>query len=172
VTEAFSGAERARELHAKGLGCNAIARELGVSSGTVSKWAKREGLAFNRSSTAVAVAARAVDLKERRQKLIDRLFARAEANLDRVEQPYRWRVVTGAGHSVVTDTAPPAADELRHSQAIANYLKTAAQLGAVDGGKGTDDAKSMLAQLGRALGIGGAADAGPSDQSEAGDIDS
>lgn len=155
MARTFDQGSRARELHEQGLGCNAIAKQLGVSPNTISLWAKREGLSFDRSKTATATAARAVDLKDRRQKLIERLYARAEANLDRIEQPYKWRVVTGTGHSVVTDTAPPAADELRHSQAIANYLKTAAQLGAVDGGRGTDDAKSMLAELGRALGIRG-----------------
>lgn len=154
MTRTFDQDERARALHREGRSCNAIAKELGVSASTISAWARREGLSFDRSKTAVAVSARAVDLKDRRQRLIDRLYARAEANLDRVEAPYRWRVVTGDGHELVTDDAAPAADELRHSQAVANYLKTAASLAAVDGGRGTDDAKSMLAELGRALGIG------------------
>lgn len=138
---------RARELHAEGVGCNAIARELGVNPSIVSRWAKREGLSFDRSATAVAVQARAVDLRVRRQGIIDRLYTRAERNLARLEAPYTYRVSTATETYLVTEDDPPAADELRHSQALSNYLKTAAQLEAVDSDGGASEAGSLITDL-------------------------
>lgn len=162
MTATFPDGERARELHAAGWSCNRIAKEVGVSPATISRWAKREGLSFDRSVLAAANDARAADGKARRLSITERLYARAERNLSRLEATsYRYRVTYADGSETVTDNDPPAADELRHSQAISNYLKSAAQLEAVDSSAGAEDAKSMLAQLGRALGIGQPVDNSP-----------
>ncbi|WP_396646220.1 helix-turn-helix domain-containing protein [Microbacterium sp.] len=48
-------AARARELHAAGLTGRAIAAELGITPGTVSKWAKAEGLDFSKGRMRGAV---------------------------------------------------------------------------------------------------------------------
>ena len=144
----FEGGARARELFDAGLSCNAIAKELGVSSSTISGWAKREGLSFDRAPVVAANIARATDARARRLSIAERLHKRVEKNLDRLEADrYRYRVTFAEGSETVTDAEPPAADELRHSQAIANYLKSAAQIESVDSESGTVEAVSVLDRL-------------------------
>jgi hypothetical protein len=75
-------------LFAAGLGRNEIARELEISAGTVSKVAKSLGLLFNREQTALAVAARQVDLAEMRARLEKKLLVRADEALEAMDQPY------------------------------------------------------------------------------------
>lgn len=64
-------AERRRvaELHADGLSCAAIARDLGRARSTVSKVCAAAGLLFDRAQTATATEARQVDAKARRTEL-------------------------------------------------------------------------------------------------------
>lgn len=151
---AFEGGERARELYDAGKACNQIARELGVSSSTISGWAKREGLSFDRSQVKAANVAHATDLRARRLAIIDRLYRRAERNLERLEgDSYVYRVTLPDGTVTVTDVWAPSADERNHSQSIGNYLGAAAKLELQDAGSGDSDAKSLLADLGRALGV-------------------
>lgn len=66
----------------------AIAEELGVSRTTVSRWAKDEGLAFDRARTAQAVAAHSIDLAAGRQRLAEKMLAAAEQLLDSLDGPY------------------------------------------------------------------------------------
>ena len=55
-----------RQLHGQGLSCQAIAREIGRSAGTVSRHCAAEGLSFDRSKVKSAVEARVVDISARR----------------------------------------------------------------------------------------------------------
>ncbi len=66
----------------------AIADRLGVSRSTVSRWAKDEGLAFDRARTAQAVAAHSIDLAAGRQRLAEKMLHRAEQLLDSLDDPY------------------------------------------------------------------------------------
>ncbi|MFA5608531.1 MAG: helix-turn-helix domain-containing protein [Leucobacter sp.] len=77
-----------RKLHAKEMSVRAIAEELGVSRSTVSRWAKEEGLAFDRSRTALANAAQSIDLAAGRQRLAEKMLHRAEQLLDSLDKPY------------------------------------------------------------------------------------
>ncbi|MGP4019968.1 helix-turn-helix domain-containing protein [Saccharopolyspora sp. 5N708] len=61
--------ERVRELHAQGKTRNAIAKIMGRSPGTISTIARELGLAFDRSATAAASAAKAADNKARRVEI-------------------------------------------------------------------------------------------------------
>jgi len=79
---------RLRDLHARGLSTRAIAAELGVHQSTVSKWAKQEGLTFDRAQVAKAVAARQVDLAAKRQELAGRMLLAVEAMFDKLDEPY------------------------------------------------------------------------------------
>lgn len=70
-----------RELAAAGMPRNEIARTLGLSGSTVSKWAKRgdDGPeVFDRSQTKVATAAKVADAKARRAELQLKLLDDAE----------------------------------------------------------------------------------------------
>lgn len=86
--ETFQDGERARELFDQGLGCNAIARELGVGAATISRWARREGLDFSRDETAVAVRARVVDIAASRTELTKKILLVAHESLDNLDGPY------------------------------------------------------------------------------------
>lgn len=77
-----------RKLHADGLSAGKIARELGVATSTVSRWAKADGLSFDRSSIAKTLAAQQVDLAAGRQRLAEKMLAAAEQMLDDLNKPY------------------------------------------------------------------------------------
>jgi transcriptional regulator with XRE-family HTH domain len=141
--------DHVRDLHAKGLGRNEIARAVGVSAGTVTNIAKDLGLSFDRSESAVAVAARATDLKARRQVLQGRLIARAEALFDRLEAPtYKTLVkVAGGAEQVQELDFVPARDEKDLQYAIGGYLIVEERLDKAGGDSGEEGARSMLAGL-------------------------
>ena len=84
----FQDGQRARELFDQGMSCNAIARELGVGAATISRWAKREGLSFDRAQSALAVRARSIDIAKSRTELTQKLLAVAHESLDNLDGPY------------------------------------------------------------------------------------
>lgn len=87
-TFASKRAQDARRLYDEGHGCNAIAKQFGVSPSTISAWAKREGLAFDRSQTALAIRAHTVDLAEMRVHLAQKMAGAASDMLDRLNGEY------------------------------------------------------------------------------------
>ncbi|MGD3112541.1 helix-turn-helix domain-containing protein [Streptomyces sp. YGL11-2] len=143
-----------RRLHAAGQSRNQIARAIGRSSSTVSKIARDEGLRFEGGArVAPATAARQLDLAEQRRQLVGRLYARASANLDRIEAPTYTRaelLPNGRTVRVISDE-PPAQDERHHSQAISSYLSSAARLAEIDAGTGAGEVRSMLTDLAKGL---------------------
>ncbi|MFE0189304.1 hypothetical protein [Streptomyces sp. NPDC058989] len=103
---------------------------------------------------APATAVRQLDLAEQRRQLIARLYARAAANLDRVEAPdgyVRVELLPDGRTRQITTDDPPAQDERHHSQAIGSYLTSAARLADIDTGKSTGEVRSMLGDLARGL---------------------
>jgi len=87
VTEAEL--KRLRELHKEGLGRNAIARELNRSPRTISIYAAKMALSFDRTMTEEATRARKADLEERRVILAEALHTDAEELTERLWQKYR-----------------------------------------------------------------------------------
>ncbi|MDQ0894439.1 helix-turn-helix domain-containing protein [Agromyces ramosus] len=65
----------AQRLFDEGLSCRAIAKKLKCSPSTVSRWAEREGLKFDRAQTAAAVEAHKVDLAAERLLLAEEMMA-------------------------------------------------------------------------------------------------
>ncbi len=162
MPRAVTEADRAyiAKLHADGLGRNEIAAKAGFSAGTITAVCKRLGLNFDRTATATATAARQIDAKARRGAIADRLYARVEAQLARLEEQwYAFPVILdrGEGGGTYTDEHevrhPPAQDERAHAGAISTYLASAAKLEALDADRGETEAKSMLIELGKALGV-------------------
>ncbi|WP_213816195.1 hypothetical protein [Glaciihabitans sp. dw_435] len=153
--QTFDQGPRARELFDAGKSCNAIARELGVAASTISGWAKREGLLFDRAKTAAAVSAHRIDRAAVRADIIDRMYLRTQSILDRLEADiFVYHIaVAGSGMEKVEDSAPPAQDEKALASAIGIYLDKATRLELVDGDAGEEAAKGMLAELGAFLGI-------------------
>lgn len=153
--------ERLRQLHAQGLGRNAIARELKRSPRTISVLAEQLGLSFDRTMTAVATQARVIDAKARRAALIDRAYTRAERIFDRLEADvvdgYKFTSTTVNGIETKQLDHVPAPEERSLATAAGHYLTQAAKLEALDTTNGVDDAKSMLGAL--AAGLNAAYDA-------------
>lgn len=77
-----------RDLQAAGLSASAIARELGVAKSTISRWAKADGISFDRSKTAEATAAKSIDLAAARTRLAEKMAHRAEQLLDSLDGKY------------------------------------------------------------------------------------
>jgi len=145
----FDGGPRARKLHAAGKSCNAIAKELGFSVSTIHRWAKREGLSFDRSKTAAAVAAHRIDRAATRADIIDRMYIRSQTVLQRLEaDTYSYRMaIPGQASEQVEDSAPPASDEKSLAAALGIYVTQATRLESVDVGNGVDKAHSVLDAL-------------------------
>lgn len=118
-------AKRARlpTLHKDGLSASAIARELGVSKSTVSKWAREHTppLLFDRARTAEAVAAHTIDLAAGRQRLAEKMLAESERMLDRINDPYIVYSFGGRDNVYTEHTLTSAPVEVRR-----NVITTAA----------------------------------------------
>jgi hypothetical protein len=142
---------RVMALHAAGKGRNEIAREVGYSTATITKIVSAAGKSFDRSETAVAVAAR----KARRAAIVTRLFNRSEFLLARLEAPsFKTLVkIQGGGEESRELDFVPTPNERDLNAAIAGYLSTAAKLELQDSSQGAEVAKSMLGNLAEALGI-------------------
>ncbi|RKT85613.1 Helix-turn-helix domain-containing protein [Saccharopolyspora antimicrobica] len=145
---------RVRELHEQGKTRNDIAKTLGRSPSTVSKLARELGLSFDRSATAAASAAKAIDNRARRVALEGRALARAEALYDRLEADrYRFTATTVNGIETRTLDHVPAQDERHLSGAAAAHIATAAKLAEANASGQAEAARSMLGNLAEALGI-------------------
>ncbi|RAJ61687.1 helix-turn-helix protein [Streptomyces sp. Amel2xB2] len=146
--------DEVRRRHATGETRNQIARALSRSASTISRIAREEGLRFEGGARVAATTeVRQLDLAEQRRQLVARLYARAAANLDRVEAGAYLRVELlpdGRTRRITTDD-PPAQDERHHSQAIGSYLSSAARLAEIDVNNGAGEVRSMLTDLARGL---------------------
>lgn len=80
--------QRAQELADAGMSCRGIAKELGCAPSTVSRWAERAGVVFDRAQTAAAVKAHTVDLAAGRIRLAEKMLAASEAMLDDIDGEY------------------------------------------------------------------------------------
>lgn len=79
----------ARRLFDEGLSCNAIAKRLKCSPSTVSRWARSEGLSFDRAKTAAAVEAHKVDLAAERLLLAEEMMAAGREALREIRGPVK-----------------------------------------------------------------------------------
>lgn len=148
-----------REEHAAGTSCNAIARTLGRSASTVSRYAREQGLTWDAGRTAAATEAKQATNRERRAELVRRLYNRADAILDRLEAE-QFKVVgftagEFGGKAVVTEIdadAIPGTEERALTGMVVNALVAAAKLEQVDAGQaGSAEAKGILGNLADAL---------------------
>lgn len=144
-----------RACHAKGLGRNAIADELGVARGTITKVANELGLDFDRTATAVATKARSLDMKARRLDIIERLYTRAETVLGRLEaETFTALVPSAPGVQTPEElTFVPAAEERGLAGAMGFYLSSAEKLEKVDADKDTGEVGSVVDDLRNAFRI-------------------
>lgn len=146
---------RAIELIKSGMARNAVARELKIAPSVVTGIAQSEGLTFDRSSSAAAVAARQSDLKVRRVALIDELMSKAEDHLVAIDQPFLAFNFGGKDNTYEEhelDRAPTG-DLLNLHRAASLALKDARELIRDDDDEGVGDAESLLMNLVLELGL-------------------
>lgn len=102
-----------RELHAQGLGRNAIARALDRGYRTISVLAAEMNLSFDRTASEAATRARMADLAEKRSILAEALMDDALKLSARVWEPSTVYNIGGAQNTYTEEPVPepPAADK-------------------------------------------------------------
>lgn len=148
--------DRIKAGHAAGKSCNAIARELGRSPSSVSKYARDLGLSWADKRPQAATAAKQADNRARRAALVSRLYDRAERIMDRLEAPHFKLVgMDKSGNAVTTLIDPdaiPGTEERALTGMAVNTLVAAARLEAVDAAHtGQGEARGILGALDTAL---------------------
>jgi hypothetical protein len=147
--------DRIRDLHGRGFGRNAIARELGVSVGSITTYAGQLGLSFDRQMSRAATAARKADAAALRSELEVQLLDDAQRLRAQIWQPIEYREYGGKDHILRKwrQDEPTPVDKLKLMQATGAALDRAIRLGELDKGAEVDEAKSMLVQLVKQLGL-------------------
>lgn len=144
------------ELHAQGMTRNDIAREVGVSTGVVSRVVEAAGGTFERaSSTAAATAARAADFADMRAELAREMVAVAKQELRRAQEPYVVFSFGGADNTYSEHELelPPSAEVRQMQTTAALAFDKVSKVVESQADPGEAGAKAMLRQLGEALGV-------------------
>jgi hypothetical protein len=145
--------DRLFALHADGLSCAAIARELGRSQSTISRYAGIMGLQFDRHVVIEATQARIVDARARRAVLVHRLLDEAEKLLDRLQKPYTvWKISNDGDLHKGKLELPDARDQRDLMVGAATAIEKSLRLEQFDADPGINGAKSMLGALAKGLG--------------------
>jgi transposase-like protein len=129
---------------------NEIAREHGVSYGTVTNIATEQNLdqPFDRSATARATELKRVDNAALRAEISAALLADSGRLRERMWQPSEQLLPSG---QIITLELPPARDVRDFAQAIQSNMRTHMEQDRHDSALGHDDAKSMLAGISEGL---------------------
>lgn len=151
-----------RALHGAGKSLNAIATEMGRAKATISDHAAALGLDFDRTRTAKAAEAVHVDNKARRVVIVARMYTRIEKLQDRLDAAERdgegfKTILKGSFGVEETKTLNfvPTVDERNIADTLSRYVASATKLEAVDATGGVDRERSLLSELGAALGVHG-----------------
>lgn len=138
-----------RELHAQGLGRNAIARALNRGGRTISILAAEQNLSFDRSATEEATRARMADLAEKRTILAEALVDDALRLSAQVWQPAKVFNFGGKDNSYeVRDVPePPAADKRALMAAATSAAAQSLRLVPPTADSGAGEAVSMVGKL-------------------------
>jgi hypothetical protein len=139
---------RARQLYDDGLSCNAIAKELGFAPSTISRWAAKEKLPFDREQTALAVRAHTVDLAASRMLLAQKLMLVAHEDVDGLNAPHLVYNFGGKDNTYEEHTLPRAPVDVRAKvvQLSSTAITAATKILEKDTG-GLDDALGVLDAL-------------------------
>jgi hypothetical protein len=139
------------ELADEGLSVRQIAAQMKIAPSTVTRAAQRMGLAFDRSATEKATAARMADARARRSMTALRLLKLANAELDRLNRPYRAHAFLGGqvpGYYEHVLPQPDVAARLAIARTAGTLIDKHIRLAGADGNYGdTEHAKSMLGSL-------------------------
>lgn len=154
----ITGQERADivAMIERGMTRNDIQRATRRSGSTISGIAKAEGLTFGRrDEIRAATAARTADNRAKRAEISAKLLAKADALLDEMDGPFLAFNI-GGKDNVYTEhplDAAPSGDKRNLMQAASTALGRHIDLERHDVDEAAGDARSMLAELGKALGV-------------------
>ncbi|WP_369778845.1 hypothetical protein [Streptomyces sp. R33] len=142
-----------RRLHGEGLGRNEIARRMDRGTRTISVYAARMHLSFERSQTEEATRARKADLEEKRVILADALTDDALRLSAQVWEPTRIHSFGGKDHTYNSRDIdePLAADKRALMAAAATAAAQSVRLVPPAEDSGAADARSMLGRLFKGL---------------------
>lgn len=161
--ETFNPQKRAEALALfnEGYGCNAIAREVGVSPATISRWAKTEGLAFDSSQAALAVRAHTVDLAKDRVLLAQKMTQAANDMLDMLDGPFTVYNFGGKDNTFASrelDAVPVDARRTIITASAIAFDKATKVVEASEDGDALAPVESMLGRLAQRFGLVESAD--------------
>lgn len=141
-------AQEARALYDEGFSCNAIARKLGCSPSTISRWAKDNELTFDRSQTALAVRAHVIDMAETRLLLAQKMAVAASDLLDALDGPYLVYSFGGRDNTYEEHTLDrPPVEVIRNAVTTAGIAFDKASKVLESTPEGTSEAESVLDRL-------------------------
>ncbi|PNG17492.1 helix-turn-helix domain-containing protein [Streptomyces cahuitamycinicus] len=145
--------QRIAELHALGMGRNAIAREIGRAQRTVSVIAAELGLTFDTSMTEDATRARIAQLAALRADTALDLHLDALKLTQSMWEPAKVFNFGGKDNTFASREVeePPAADKKALMTAAGIALEKSLKLVPPSDDAGAEDARSMLGQLMRGL---------------------
>lgn len=149
---------RAISLMGEGLGRNAIAREVEISAGAVSKIAQDIGHAFDWRSTEIATAARQIELGAMRAALAQAALLRAGEALEAMSAPHEevhWATPTEhskGGWRTYLHPVPSPSDQRNYATTFGILVQRAADLMKTsEGGGVSGQAASVLDGLATGL---------------------
>ena len=144
---------RLTELHAAGKSLHFIANELGRSKRTISVWAEKLGLSFDRAETAKAAEAVHVDNKARRVALEERLLVEAQKIMDQLWKPTLVFSFGGKDndYNEHTLTQPTFGDQKAIVQTATTAIRESTRLHEMNAGSNADHSKAMLVKMQAAL---------------------
>lgn len=145
--------DQVRALHAGGMGCNEIAREVGVAPATVSVFCANAGLTFDREQTRAATRARQADLALRRAELQAGLLEDAEKLRAQLFAPTVVFAFGGKDNTYESRPVdqPPVRDQRDLVHAVSTAVNASLRLADHDQDADVGDARSMLGDLARGL---------------------
>jgi hypothetical protein len=144
---------RVRELHARNLSRNAIAREMGRSGRTVSRIADELGLSFDRAPTVTATEARKADAKALRAALTLDYLRDAQRLRQQLWEPHIAYNFGGRDNTYEQHRfpEPPTDAKLKLVQASTLASDRSMKLELHDADHGAEGARSMLGALAAGL---------------------
>lgn len=147
--------DRVADLHSRGYGRNAIARELDLAPATITTIARELGLTFDRTATKVAVQARKTEAAAIRSELELQLLHDAQKLRAQIWQPHEYIAHGGKDFDEArwTQDEPSPVDKLKLMQAAGNAIDRSIRLGELDKDDEVEAARSMLVQLFEAMGV-------------------
>lgn len=145
--------DRIRQMVARGMSCNAIARELGRGPATISRQARKLGLSFDRASTATATEARVIDLAARRARAAEAQADIAERLQGQVFAPAKMHSIGGRDniHTEHDLDEPLFHDKLELVRATQVAWTTSMKLTEFSAGEADSGARSLIGGLAAAF---------------------